>query len=179
MLRIFDTAARKQGEKINYHSTSSIAVSLLVEEISGMPISRYFYDKIYSSFEQSNYMTWNSDASGTTTGFSDLVMTGRDWTNFGNYLMTQMEENTCLGSFFNDGIKSAVVTENANGAHYGYHSWVYSVNGRPSLVLQGHGGQFMILDQENDRILLILSLNDNYKNRNLFFSIHKFAERIN
>ena len=179
VLRIFDTAARKQGETMNYHSTDSMALSLLVEEISGMPLSRYFYDKIYSSFEQSNYMTWNSDASGTTTGFSDLVMTGRDWTNFGNYLMTQMGENTCLGSFFNDGIKSAVVTENANGAHYGYHSWVYSVNGQPSLVLQGHGGQFMVLDQENNTVLLMLSLNENYKNGNLFSRIHEFAQWLN
>lgn len=179
VLGIFDTASRKQGKTMNYHSTDSMTLSLLVEEISGMPLSRYFYDKIYTFFGQSNYMTWNSDASGTTTGFSDLVMTGRDWANFGNYLMTQMSENTCLGSFFNDGIKFAVVTENANGAHYGYHSWVYSVNGQPSLVLQGHGGQFMVLDQENKTVLLMLSLNENYKNGNLFSRIHEFAQWLN
>ena len=124
-------------------------------------------------------MTWNSDNSGTTTGFSDLVMTGRDWANFGNYLMSQMDENTCLGSFFKDGIENAVVTGNANGARYGYHSWVYNVNGQPSLVLQGHGGQFMVLDQEHNTVLLMLSLNENYKNGNLFSSIHEFAERLN
>ena len=105
---------------MNYHSTDSMTLSFLVEEISRVPLSRYFYDKIYNLFGQSNYITWNSDASGTTTGFSDLVMTGRDWANFGNYLMTQMGENTCLGSFFNDGIKTAAVTGNANDAHYDY-----------------------------------------------------------
>lgn len=179
VLRIFDTASREQGETMNYHSTDTMTLSLLVEEISGMPLSRYFYDRIYTSFGQSNYMTWNSDNSGTTTGFSDLVMTGRDWANFGNYLMSQMDENTCLGSFFKDGIENAVVTGNANGAHYGYHSWVYNVNGQPSLVLQGHGGQFMVLDQEHNTVLLMLSLNENYKNGNLFSSIHEFAEGLN
>ncbi|MGB0785467.1 MAG: serine hydrolase domain-containing protein [Alphaproteobacteria bacterium] len=179
VLRTFDTASREQGETMNYHSTDTMTLSLLVEEISGVPLSQYFYDKIYRAFGQSNYMTWNSDASGTTTGFSDLVMTGRDWTNFGNYLMSQMDENTCLGSFFIDGIDNAVATGNPNGVRYGYQSWVYLVNGQPSLVLQGHGGQFMVLDQENKTILLMLSLNENYKHGNLFSSIHEFAEKLN
>lgn len=90
-----------------------------------------------------------------------------------------MDENTCLGSFFIDGIDNAVATGNPNGVRYGYQSWVYLVNGQPSLVLQGHGGQFMVLDQENKTILLMLSLNENYKHGNLFSSIHEFAEKLN
>jgi len=178
-LQFYKVASRKQGEEMNYHSTDTLALSVLVEDISGIPLSKYFYENLYKSFGKSGYMQWTSDNFGTTVGFSDLVMTARDWAFFGEYLMKQMKENTCLGSFFQDGIINAVHTGKKNGSRYGYQSWVFDVNGNASLVLQGHGGQFIVLDQTNDTLLLTISINENYKAGNLFSNIHKFAERLN
>ena len=178
-LRFYKSAARKQGETMNYHSSDTLTLSVLVEDVSGMPLSQYFYDKFYKSFGKSGYMHWTSDKSGTTVTFSDLVMTARDWAYFGDYLMTQMEDKTCLGSFFKDGVDNAVSTGKKNGSRYGYQSWVYDVNGVPSLVLQGHGGQFMVLDQVNQTLLLMISISENYGVGNLFSNIHKLAERLN
>lgn len=177
-LRFYESAARKQGETMNYHSSDTLTLSVLVEDVSGMPLSQYFYDKFYKSFGKSGYMHWTSDKSGTTVTFSDLVMTARDWAYFGDYLMTQMEDKTCLGSFFKDGVDNAVSTGKKNGSRYGYQSWVYDVNGVPSLVLQGHGGQFIVLDQTNKNLLLMISINENYEAGNLFTNIHRFAERL-
>jgi len=178
-LQFYKVASRKQGEEMNYHSTDTLALSVLVEDISGIPLSKYFYENLYKSFGKSGYMQWTSDNFGTTVGFSDLVMTARDWAFFGEYLMKQMKENTCLGSFFQDGIINAVHTGKKNGSRYGYQSWVFDVNGNASLVLQGHGGQFIVLDQTNDTLLLTISINENYEAGNLFSNIHKFAERLN
>ena len=36
-LKFYKTAARKQGETMNYHSSDSLALSVLVEEIAGKP----------------------------------------------------------------------------------------------------------------------------------------------
>ena len=177
-LRFYESAARKQGETMNYHPSDTLALSVLVEDLSGMPLSQYFHDKFYKSFGKSGYMHWTSDKSGTTVTFADLVMTARDWAYFGDYLMTQMEDETCLGSFFKEGVDNAVSTSKENGSRYGYQSWVYDVNGVPSLVLQGHGGQFIVLDEANQTLLLIISINENYDAGNLFSDIHKFAERI-
>ena len=178
-LRFYKSASREQGQRMNYHSTDTLALSVLVEDVSGMPLSQYFHDIIYKSFGKSGYMHWTSDKSGTTVAFSDLVMTARDWANFGNYLMAQIEGDTCLGSFFKDGVDNAVDTGKKNGSRYGYQSWVYDVNGKPSLVLQGHGGQFIVLDQANKTLLLTISINENYEAGNLFSNIHKFAEKLN
>jgi len=178
-LQFYKVASRKQGEEMNYHSTDTLALSVLVEDISGIPLSKYFYENLYKSFGKSGYMQWTSDNFGTTVGFSDLVMTARDWAFFGEHLMKQMKENTCLGSFFQDGIINAVHTGKKNGSRYGYQSWVFDVNGNASLVLQGHGGQFIVLDQTNDTLLLTISINENYEAGNLFSNIHKFAERLN
>ena len=45
--------------------------------------------------------------------------------------------------------------------------------------MQGHGGQFIVLDETTDTVLLTISLNENYKAENLFNNIHKFAEKLN
>jgi CubicO group peptidase (beta-lactamase class C family) len=106
-------------------------------------------------------------------------MTARDWANFGQFLMTQKQNKTCLGEFFNEGVKVAVDTVKSNNSKYGYQSWVFDVNNTPTMVLQGHGGQFMVLDEQNETILLILSKNENYEKGNLFKDIANFAERLN
>jgi len=49
---------------------------------------------------------------------------------------------------------------------------------RPALVMQGHGGQFIVLDQVNRTLLLTISINEEYAAGNLFANIHKFAERL-
>lgn len=178
-LAFYDKAARAQGTKMNYHSTDTLALSVLVEEIAGSPLSHVFYNQLYQKFGQSGYMHWTSDKSGTTVAFSDLVMTARDWVNFGVFIMREKKAKTCFGNFFTEGVENAVGTGKTNGSKYGYQSWVFPVNGRPTLTLQGHGGQFMVLDEKNDTILLIISINERYKAGNLFKNIAKFAEKLN
>ena len=45
-LKFYKTAARKQGETMNYHSSDSLALSVLVEEIAGKPLSDVFHQHI-------------------------------------------------------------------------------------------------------------------------------------
>ena len=141
-------AARNAGQQMNYHSTDSLALSILVEEIAQKSLAKYFHSEIYSQFGKSGFMQWTSDKSGTTVSFSDLVMTAQDWANFGQYLMRQKQSNSCLGRYFNEGVKKAVATGKKNRSKYGYQSWVFPVNGEAAMVLQGHSGQFIVLSSD-------------------------------
>ena len=51
--------------------------------------------------------------------------------------------------------------------------------GTPSLVLQCHGGQFVVLNERANTVLLTISINEKYKVGNLFSKIHKIAAKIN
>ena len=178
-LKFYKNAARQQNTAMNYHSTDTLALSVLVEEISGQSLATVFHNKIYSKFGKSGYMHWTADKKGTTVSFSDLTMTARDWANFGKFLMEAKKSNSCLGAFFNEGVKNAISTGKKNGSQYGYQSWVFDVNGKPAMVMQGHGGQFIVLDESKNRVLLTISMNEEYKAGNLFYNINKFAERLN
>jgi CubicO group peptidase (beta-lactamase class C family) len=177
-LKIYSSAARTEGEKMNYHSSDALALSVLVEEASGMPLSEFFFQNHYAKFGKSDYMQWTGDTVGTTVSFSELTMTARDWANFGKYLMDEIKVQSCLGSYFRDGIVKAVYTGKKNGSKYGYQSWVFDVNGTPTMTLQGHGGQFMVLNTKTNTLLLLISISDKYKAGNLFNSINKLAENL-
>lgn len=178
-LEFYQKAARQQNSTMNYHSTDTLALSVLIEEASDRSLAHIFHDKLYIKFGQSGYMYWTADKDGTTVSFSDLTMTGRDWAHFGKFIMAEKKSKSCLGSFFNDGVANSVATGKKNGSRYGYQSWVYDVNGKAAMVLQGHGGQFVVLDETTDTVLLTISMNENYKAGNLFNNIHKFAEKLN
>ena len=177
-VKFYSSAARDAGSQFNYHSSDSLALSILVEDITDKPLAQYFQEKLYSEFGESGFMQWTSDKSGTTVSFADLTMTTKDWVNFGNFLLLQKKSNTCLGKFFNDGIDKSLNTGKKNGSRYGYQSWVFNVHNQPSMVLQGHGGQFMVLDEKTNTVLLTISLNENYKVGNLFSDIGKITERL-
>ena len=120
----------------------------------------------------------DNDKNGTTVSFSDLVMTARDWANFGQYLMMQKIKKSCLGDFFSEGVEESVDTGKENLSRYGYQSWVFTVNENPTMVLQGHGGQFIVLDEVTNTLILAISRNEQYKAGNLFSHIHKISERL-
>ena len=74
-------------------------------------------------------------------------------------------------------MKNAVASPNPS-KQYGYQSWVYQVNGKPAFAFQGHGGQFLVLDDSKDTVLLTLSFNESCAAGNLFKNITKFAEQL-
>ena len=178
-LSFYKKAARKQASKFNYHSSDTLALSILIEEIAKMPLAKVFHDNLYTKFGSSGYMHWSADKNGTTAPFTGLTMTAQDWAKFGKFIMTEKKASSCLGSFFNEGVANAVKTGMKNGSRYGYQSWVFDVNNRPTLVLQGHGGQFLVLDEITDTVLLVISINEKYISGNLFNNIHKFTEKLN
>jgi len=176
-LAFYKVAARTAGQEMNYHSSDTLALSVLVEDIAGKPLSDVFHQHIFQKFTGDGYMHWTADQSGTTVTFSDLVMTAKDWARFGRFIMTERRNNTCLGAFFSEGMQNAVATPKPD-RKYGYQSWVYQVGGQPAFVFQGHGGQFLVLNDANDTVLLTLSFNESYAAGNLFKDIARFAEKL-
>jgi CubicO group peptidase (beta-lactamase class C family) len=102
-LKFYKKASRKQNSGMNYHSTDTLALSILVEEISGRSLATVFHDKLYSKFGESGYMHWTADKRGTTVSFSDLTMTARDWANFGKFVMEEKNLIHALDHFLMKG----------------------------------------------------------------------------
>ena len=89
----------------------------------------------------------------------------------------QAYSETCLGKFFDEGMKTAVTTE-SDYKKYGYQSWVYTSSIGPMLAFHGHFGNIMVLDKERNTVMLLLSLNGNYGNYQILGDAGKIMDRL-
>jgi len=167
----------EQGKRFSYHVSDTLALSLLVEEVAGESLGSFFYNNIMKIASEKPYMIWVTDRNGTTVGFGDLVMPARDWLKLGSYVMQEMIAETCLGKFFDEGMKTAVTTE-SDYKKYGYQSWVYTSSIGPMLAFHGHFGNIMVLDKERNTVMLLLSLNGNYGNYQILGDAGKIMDRL-
>ena len=71
-LSFYKKAARSQNSKMNYHSSDTLALSILVEEVSGKSPATVFHDKIYSNFGKDGYMHWTAGQAGNNRLFRGL-----------------------------------------------------------------------------------------------------------
>jgi len=176
-LASFRGKAVAQGTRFEYHAADTLALAVLAEDIAASSLSKTFYESHFRKFSPTSHMHWLSDQDGTPAAFSDLTMSARDWSAFGNYLLAEMKSGSCLGNFFQQGIDQSVAT-GRDRIRYGFQSWVYEVNGDPVLVMRGHGGQFNVIMPNHDKVLTIISIDENYKFGNLFSVIGELAEKV-
>lgn len=166
-VRLFKQRLRQQGESHNYHSADSFALSLLVHDVTGKSAGQIFYENIFRDMNPIGQMHWATDNEGRTVSQARLVMNAHDWNAFGQFILDEMARESCLGRFFKDGLETPIPTRRPN-VGYGYHFWVYEVNGENVITMTGHGGFFNVLSRQENSVMSIFSVDPNYKAGNLF-----------
>ena len=126
----FGEPLRDQGTEHNYHAADSFALSVLVSDLTGKSVAEIFFDNVFSRFESEGQMHWAADIDGRTVSQARLVMTPGSWSEFGQFILKEMRDETCLGQYFTEGIERAVPT-NRDNVGYGYQFWVYALDGEP------------------------------------------------
>ena len=168
-VRHFKGTARKQGEQHNYHAADSLALSVLIFELTGKSVAQIFYENIVKQFGPNGEMHWAADKKGRTVSLARLVMTAPDWNLFGQFIIDQVRAKSCMGNFFKEGINTSISTTREN-VKYGFHFWVYDVDGESAITMTGHGGLFNVLSVEKNTVISIFSVDAEYKAGNLFSS---------
>ena len=176
-VKIFDKSLRTQGTKHNYHSADPFALSLLITEITGLPASEVFFQNIYKLFSSKGQIHWISDKNGYTVSQARLVMKSPDWSKFGQFVLDEIRKDSCIGKFFQEGKENAVVTHREN-VGYGYHFWVYDINGEKMITMTGHGGFFNVLSLKKNKVLSIFSVDEKYKVGNLFGELETIISEV-
>ena len=166
-VRHFKGTTRKQGKKHNYHGADSLALSVLIFELTGKSAAQIFYENIVKKFGPDGRIHWAADNEGRTVSLARLVMTAPQWNAFGQFIIDEVKSESCMGEFFKEGISSSVPTSRKN-VRYGFQFWVYNVDGESAITMTGHGGFFNILSVEKDTVISIFSVDEKYKAGNLF-----------
>ena len=162
-LLALDGSTVNQGKVSVYHSLDSIALGILVAEVTDVSLSQVFYEEIYSNIGADNVMSWWMDRRGNSLAFGGLRMTPRDWARLGQYMIDQIRQDSCLGQFVLDGIESSISSTTRDDFEYGYLFWVTDVSGKRMAVLHGYAGQVMVLNHRDNRLALVISASSDYK----------------
>lgn len=75
--------AREPGRFNNYISSDSMALGLVLESATGMPLSRYLETRLWSAMGAEADAFWNMDATGRDLALCCLNATLRDYARFG------------------------------------------------------------------------------------------------
>jgi len=57
-LKLLEKADTCQGERINYHASDVLALSILAQEITNKPLGQLFYENIYLDFRKQVGLHW-------------------------------------------------------------------------------------------------------------------------
>jgi CubicO group peptidase (beta-lactamase class C family) len=160
IIQSIKTTHTKPGQISSYHTLDVTAASVLATDITGLSIDKIFYDKIYSKMNPEGQMIWWADKHGHALGFAGLNMVSRDWARLGQYIVNEMQKDSCIGKFLKDGLANAIHTNARDYQKYGYFFWVSEVSGNPMIVLTGKGGQIMIPNHYNNSVAVVISASD-------------------
>ncbi len=105
-------------------------------------------------------------------------MRPRDWAYFGDYILSEIKSNSCLGKFFIEGMAKSIATKYASktAKKYGLMSWVHNLNGSPVLSFRGHGGQLLAIYPKSDRVIYVASVDKKYHFGLLFKDMNKLLD---
>lgn len=177
-LQVYKKPFRDQGVKHNYHVSDSLSLSILAQDITGMSLGKNFYEKQMLKYSPDGYFHWMTDHSGRTLSFAELVMTAREWHRFAKFIYDEMNNKSCLGNFFLEGIENSIPMGSQGHSDYGYQSRVYDVNNSKILVAHGGGGRYMMLYPEKEIIVTVLSISPDYSFANISKNIEKVLNAI-
>jgi len=162
------TTFTNQGKESRYHALDVTAAAVLVAEISGSSVDAIFYDKIYSQFGPEGQMIWWADKNGLSLAMAGLYLTTRDWARLGQYMVDEIQADSCIGKYLKDGLDNAIKTTARDYQKYGYFFWVSKIGGKQVIVLTGKGGQVMIPNHYNNSVAVVISAsNFKYKEKDL------------
>ena len=168
----------QQGKRFLYHQADAFALSLISHDITGVALSHTFYNQIYKKFTKNGRLHWHADSEGFSLAFSGLVMRPRDWAYCGDYILSEIQSDSCLGKFFTEGMAKSIATKYSDktGKKYGFMSWVHDLDGSPVLSFRGHGGQLLAIYPKINRVIYVASVDKKYNFGLLFKDMNKLLD---
>lgn len=157
VIQSLKSAYTKPGKISSYHTLDVTAAAVLANDISGISVDQMFFDKIYTKMQPEGKMIWWADKNGNSLGMAGLNMVARDWARFGQYMVDEMRNGSCIGKYIEDGIKNSIKTNSRDYQKYGYFFWVSNFSGKEYVVLTGKGGQVMVPNHYDDNVVVVLS----------------------
>lgn len=154
------------GTEWKYEGGNTVILGEVVQKVTGMTLSEWFSQTIWSRIGTEHAGYWNLDKEGgMEKAFSGFYATARDFARIGKLMLHRgkWEGTQVLGSGWVDASLQPVYTNDRDGnmvEHYGYQWWLAPQADRPwHYAARGMRGQYIIVVPEHDLVIVRLGHN--------------------
>jgi CubicO group peptidase (beta-lactamase class C family) len=159
------------GTEFNYSNLSSNWLGIIVDRATGTNLKAYAEENLFLPLGV-EAGEWGTDAEGHNNGCGDLHLTARDAAKFGLLYLNdgEYEGNQVVpADWVHDSLQRYSEDINATGGFpanfglsisdigYGYQWWSAKAGGHHLDFAWGHGGQFIVLLDELDMVIVVTS----------------------
>lgn len=155
------------GKKFNYQSGNTELLGFIVEKATGVDLTKYAEDKVWSKIGANDNAYWSLDKEdGDEKSFCCIYATARDYARIGSLLLHEgkIGSEQIIPKWFYDEMIVPANLETKEGVpntRYGLHIWTYFGKTNPVYYARGIKGQFIItIPKEN---LMIVRLGSDRK----------------
>lgn len=140
----------KPGELFNYQSGNSQLLGFIIEKATGLTLSKYAEQKIWSKIGTENEAYWTLDTeNGDEKAFCCLYGTSRDFARLGKLILQhgKWEDKQLVPAWYMDELlqnPSLKTDEKVANYRYGLHIWTYLGEKNPVYYCRGILGQYII-----------------------------------
>lgn len=153
-------AIEAPGKRFNYQSGNSQLLGFIIEKATGIKLSKYAYQKIWSKIGTEHDAYWSLDKeNGDEKAFCCLYGTSRDFGRLGKLILQEGNWNgqqVVPRWFMKEMVKNPDMTteEGVPNLRYGLHIWTYLGASTPVYYCRGILGQYIISIPEKDLVIV-------------------------
>ena len=157
------------GKKFKYQSGNSELLGLILENATGIDLTKYAEEKVWSKIGTTNNAYWSlDDKNGDEKAFCCVYATARDYARIGSLLLNEgrIGNEQIIPKWFYDAMIVPQAMETDEGIpnmRYGMHIWTYFGKTNPVYFAAGVKGQYIITIPEEN--LMIVRLGSQKKSK--------------
>jgi CubicO group peptidase (beta-lactamase class C family) len=157
------------GKKFKYQSGNSELLGLILENATGVDLTKYAEDKVWSRIGTTEDAFWSlDDENGDEKAFCCIYATARDYARLGSLLLNEgkYKNEQIIPEWFYRAMIVPQAMETDEGIpnmRYGMHIWTYFGKTNPVYLAAGVKGQYIITIPEEN--LMIIRLGSQKKSK--------------
>ncbi|MDG1331468.1 MAG: serine hydrolase [Crocinitomicaceae bacterium] len=154
------------GKKFNYQSGNTELLGFIVEKATGVDLTKYAEDKIWSKIGANDNAYWSlDDKDGDEKAFCCIYATARDYARIGSLLLHKGkigDEQIIPTWFYEEMIvpQKMKTKEGIPNTRYGLHTWTYFGKTNPVYYCRGAKGQYIITIPKENLMIVRLGSTD-------------------
>lgn len=147
------------GDKFIYKSGDTLAISKVIEQVSGKSTAAYFEDTIWHNIRGQHSGHWESDTEGSTVANAGFQVRLRDWGRIALWITDILKTEGCYSDYLKQSTTTQIpIAPNGKTVFegYGFQWWTKNRISSGFWGL-GYAGQMLGIDPQSGKIMIKFS----------------------